>query len=500
MSKGRFLTSTIALAGSAAGAWALTHNFLAPAIAAAAVGLVLHAKYSGGDSTDRQFGDTVRGTRVDDKAKRKKRGRADQISIGGIPIPRQAEPQHTLLVGSQGTGKSVICTSIMDTIRARGQRAVVYDGTGEFVAHYYRPDRDIILSPIDTRSAVWSPWAEGRDSFTYDNLATALIPDSTGENQFWMVAARAIFQAALEAAPDLRTLHELIFGDQEFLLAALQAAGLAGLAGPENMLASSRATCATYIKPLAYLPPPGDKPFSIRDWVRDESRDSWLFVPSRESVRIAIRPLMSLWFGIAIQAVMTLPPDRDRRLWLILDELPYLQNLPSLDGALSGGRKYGLSAVLGTQGIAQLRKVYGRDAATAILSYPATRVTLKVGDSETAQYLSDSLGQRHTIRKVSSESQNPGGGGSSSSEQHAIEHAVLPSEIMGLPDMVGYLRVSGDPVIKKIRLTRRDRAVLAEPYQDRPLCTPPPAANPAALTRAPATPGLDVDGPDLPDL
>ena len=166
MSKGRFLTSTIALAGSAAGAWALTHNFLAPAIAAAAVGLVLHAKYSGGDSTDRQFGDTVRGTRVDDKAKRKKRGRADQISIGGIPIPRQAEPQHTLLVGSQGTGKSVICTSIMDTIRARGQRAVVYDGTGEFVAHYYRPDRDIILSlcrifPLKPRSTVFHGWGHG---------------------------------------------------------------------------------------------------------------------------------------------------------------------------------------------------------------------------------------------------------------------------------------------------------------------------------------------------
>jgi type IV secretory pathway TraG/TraD family ATPase VirD4 len=504
----KLLTSAAGLVSAAAvGYWA-THNVLGPAVATAAVGLFLHAKSSGG-RPKAQFGETVRGTQVDSKAKRK-RPPDDQIGIGGIPIPRQSEPQHMLLVGSQGTGKSVICTAVMDTIRARGQRAVVYDGTGEFVEHYYRAGQDVILSPIDARSALWSPWAEGRDDFTYDSLATALIPDSTGENQFWVLAARAIFQAALASTTNLSDLHKLIFWeDQEFLLAVLQAAGIVGLAGPEAMLASSRGTCATYIKPLSYLPPPGNQPFSIRQWVRDES-DSWLFILSREDARMPIRPLMSLWIGVAIQAAMTLPPNRERRLWLILDELPYLQNLPALDVALSGGRKYGLSAILGTQSIAQMRKIYGHDASAAILSYPATRVTLKVGDHETAEFLSKSLGDRHTIRKVASESQNPGGGGQSTSEQHAIEAAVLPSEIMGLPDMVGYLRISGDPVIKKIRLTRRERPALAEPYQDRPLSVPPPIpqgappASLAGLTRAAIpgldAPGADLDGPDLPDL
>ena len=507
----RILNSAIGLTSAAAiGYWA-TGNALGPAVAAAAMGLVLHAKYSGGAPKE-QFGDTVRGTQVDTKTKRKGRAPADQISIGGIPIPREAEPQHLLLVGSPGTGKTVVCESVMDVVRARGQRAVVYDSTGEFVSHYYRPAQDVILSPVDARSALWSPWAEGTTPFAYENLAQALIPDGQGENQFWAQAARAIMRAALASTTDLAALIDLIFAqDQEVLLMCLQAQGLAGLAGPPQMLASSRGEAATYVQPLSYLPAPGPAPFSIRDWVKDESKDSWLFITSRADVHKSIRPLISMWLGLAVQSAMSLPPNRERRTWMILDELPTLQKLPSLDVALAGGRKYGIAAVLGVQTIAQTRDTYGRDAASAILSHPSTRLTLRVGDSETATYLSDSLGQRHTIRKVTSESQNTGGGGSSTSEQHAIEHAVLPSEILSLPNLVGYLRIPNDAVIKKVKLPPRDRQTLAEPYQDRPLHTPPPVpqapspANPAGLARAPSSPGLDasgsdLDGPDLPDL
>ncbi len=508
----KVLNSVIGLTSAAAvGYWA-THNVLGPAVAAAAMGLVLHAKYSGSDTKEKQFGDTVRGTQVDSKTKRGRRTPDDQTNIGGIAIPRDSEAQHLLLVGSPGTGKTVVCEAVMDVIRARKQRAVVYDSTGEFVSHYYRPGQDIILSPVDSRSALWSPWAEGRDSFAYENLAQALIPDGQGENQFWAQAARAILRAALAATTDLAGLIDLIFAqDQEVLLMALKAQGLAGLAGPPQMLASSRGECATYVQPLSYLPPPGPAPFSIRDWVKDESKDSWLFITSRADVHKSIRPLISMWIGLAVQAAMSLSPNRERRIWFILDELPTLQKLPSLDLLLAGARKFGACAVLGVQTIAQVRDTHGRDAAAAILSHPSTRLTLRVGDSETATYLSDSLGQRHTVRKVSSESQNSGGGGSSTSEQHSIEAAILPSEILALPNLVGYLRIPNDPVVKKVKLTPCDRATLAEPYQDRALSSPPPVpqapslADAAGLTRTSASPGLDapgagLDGPDLPDL
>lgn len=511
----KVLNSAIGLVGAAAvGYWA-TGNVLGPAVATAAMGLVLHAKYSGSGSKDAQFGDTVRGTQVDSKTKRKQRAHADQITIGGIAIPRDCEPQHFLAVGGTGTGKTVAGEAILDVARARGDRAVVYDPTGVLVSHYYREGKDVILSPIDSRSVLWTPWSEGKTAYAYENIAKALVPDALGENQFWSQAGRAIFRAALTSTTNLPALIDLVFGeDQDFLLSVLQSLRIVGLAGPENMLASSRGTCATYIQPLSYLPPVDDKePFSIRKWVRDESCDSWLFIPAREDVIGAIRPLISMWLGIAVQSSMSLPQSHTRRLWFILDELPTLQKLPSLDTVLAGGRKYGITCLLGIQAIAQLREVYGHDGAAALLSHPSTRLTLRVNDFETAEYLSKSLGDRHTVRKVSSESQNSGGGGQSTSEQHAIESAVLASEIMALPNLTGYLRVPNDPVIKKIKLIRRAREALAELYQDReldlsssplvPQAPPPPDL--AGLTRAADSPGLDapgqdLDGPDLPDL
>ena len=498
----RGIKGVLAVSGAAAVSWHFSGGSpLVTAVAAAMAGLVV---ISGpGKKNDADFGTVARGTEVATAKKRRGRSSSNQIQIGGIPIPPDAEPQHLLLTGAPGTGKSVACEGVVDVARARGQRAVVYDSTGEFVAHYYRPDRDVILSPIDQRSALWSPWGEGRDAFAYENLAQALVPDGTGDNQFWAQAARAILRAVLAATNDLPSLIDLIFAqDQEVLLACLQAQGLAGLAGPQQMLASSRGEAATYVQPLAYLPPPGASPFSIRDWIRDEHKDSWLFITSRADVHKSIRPLISMWLGLATQAIMSLPASRTRRIWTILDELPTLQRLPSLDVALAGGRKYGIAAVLGVQSIAQIRDTYGRDAAAAILSHPSTRLTLRVGDSETADYLSKSLGDRHTIRKVSSEGKD---GSKSESEQHSIEAAVLPSEILALPNLVGYLRVPNDPVIKKIKLTPRDRAQIAAPYQDRSLSKPPPVpssppSGPSGVLDKSFLASLTTDSPDLPGL
>ncbi|MHB1565147.1 MAG: type IV secretion system DNA-binding domain-containing protein [Acidiferrobacter sp.] len=491
----RWIKGGLAVSGTAlVAAFISNGSILATSVCVAMCGVVMFAQWSGSPSPDKKrYGETIRGTQVSDKKKRGFKPASDQITIGGIPIDRDVEPQHFLLTGAPGTGKTVVAEAVLDAIRERGQRCVCYDSTGEFVAHYYRPDHDAILSPIDSRSALWSPWAEGTDAYAYENVAAALIPDGTGENQFWAQAARAIFRAVLASTTDLASLIDRIFAaDQELLLACLQAQGLAGLAGPAQMLASSRGECATYVQPLSYLPNPGNNPFSIRDWIKKDSGDSWLFVSSRADSHRSIRPLISMWIGLAVQSAMSLPPSRDRRLWFILDELPTLQKLPSLDLLLAGGRKYGAAALLGVQTVAQVRDGYGRDAASAILSHPSTRLSLRVGDHETADHLSKSIGDRHTIRKVASESTS---GGSSTGEQHAIEASVLPSEILSLPNLVGYLRVANDPIIKKIRLQPVDRKQIAAPYEDRALGTPPPVPASPLLPGAQSVPTRTMDAP-----
>jgi type IV conjugative transfer system coupling protein TraD len=489
----------MAVPSAAAAGWAVSGSPLVTAVSAAMAGLVM---ISGPGKKSTDFGTVARGTEVSTK-KRRGRSSSNQIQIGGIPIARDVEVQHIIGVGAPGTGKTVVIEGGLDVVRARGQRAVVFDPTGEFVSHFYRPDRDVILSPIDERSALWSPWAEGTDPYSLLNLATAFIPESNPD-KFWGEAGRAILQSVLEQTKDMAAFSDTLFKmELGELYDSIVASGYGGYIGPPNQFASARSVACVYCRPLTYLPPLTAKPFSIREWIRDEHKDSWLFVSSRADVHESIRPLISMWLGIAVQSCMSLSASRDRRLWFILDELPTLQKLPSLELLLAGARKYGAAAILGVQSIAQIRDVYGREAAAALLSHPSTRLTLRVGGSETAEYLSKNLGDRHTIRKVTSESKD---GSKSESEQHSIEAAVLPSEILALPNLIGYLRVPDDPVIKKIQLRPRDRVQIAEPYQDRPLSKPPavpvtPPSGPAGVLDksflASLTPPHD---PDLPGL
>lgn len=61
------------------------------------------------------------------------------------------------MIGTTGSGKTTALRQLLDGIEAWGEAALVYDTSGEFIAHYYRPERgDIILNPVDARCAYMS--------------------------------------------------------------------------------------------------------------------------------------------------------------------------------------------------------------------------------------------------------------------------------------------------------------------------------------------------------
>src|SRR3546814_1190463 len=74
-------------------------------------------------------------------------------------------------------------------IRAEGKRAIVYDTAGTFVETFYRPGKDILLNPLDERTAIWSPWVDVPNDYHYDQIAESTIPDKHGD-PFWSKAAR----------------------------------------------------------------------------------------------------------------------------------------------------------------------------------------------------------------------------------------------------------------------------------------------------------------------
>src|SRR5439155_8182440 len=85
----------------------------------------------------------------------------DGVVIGDMPTPRRQEPQHFLISGQPGTGKSTAIRSILRQIERRGELAVVLDPECEYVPEFYHPERgDLILNPLDLRCPSWSPWWE----------------------------------------------------------------------------------------------------------------------------------------------------------------------------------------------------------------------------------------------------------------------------------------------------------------------------------------------------
>jgi type IV secretory pathway TraG/TraD family ATPase VirD4 len=95
---------------------------------------------------------------------------------------------------------------------------------------------------------------------------------------------------------------------------------------------------------------------------RKHQKGGWLFITARPDQRETLRPLISMWMDIAINALMVLPENQKRRLWFVVDELAALQKLPRLQMGLAEGRKYGGCFLVGFQSKPQLEDIYGRNA------------------------------------------------------------------------------------------------------------------------------------------
>lgn len=320
--------------------------------------------------------------------------RKGSLHIGGVTMPHAYEPEHIVLCGAPGTGKTNIITTMLEGIRRDGKRAIVYDTAGSFVEKFYRPGKDILLNPLDERTDCWSPWVDVPRDYHYDQIAQSTIPDKAGD-PFWARAARGTLVGVLKKLARQR--HTLV----SILLDRLVRSGLKELAAfaegteaaafismeGDRTSAGIQAELATVMRSFAYLDDTTNG-FSIRAWVENETDDSWLFITVKADQLPSLRPLITVWIDIAIGAIMSLPPDPERRLYCIIDELPTLQRLPSLSDFLARARKYGGCGILGFQSYPQLEATYGIQDAAAITGYCSTWIALRANDTPTAKHVS----------------------------------------------------------------------------------------------------------------
>ena len=333
-------------------------------------------------------------------------------------------------------------------------------------------------------------------------MAAALIPQQKDTvDPFWVTAARQLFSNGAgvlrqKGVKDNRVLVDhLLKTDLTALAEAMEGTVAQSIVDPDNpkTALSVRAMLTANLSALEFLPDTG-KPFSIREWISDEERDGFLFLTSRGDQHASLRGLISTWLEIAVNAMLTLAQDDGRRIWVILDELPTLHQVPSLQPGLAESRQFGGCFVLGVQVASALRDLYGRNGAETISGLCGTRVVLAAPDRDTAQWSADSLG-RSEIEEVSegfSYGANTIRDGVSLTPRRELRALALPSEIMRLENLSGYLKFPGPFPVASIRLRYVSRPKAAERFVAR-------EGDGGGDDASTAKPGAE-DGMAIPDL
>ena len=418
--------------------------------------------------------------------------------IAGIPYPARTETQHTIVSGTTGSGKTVLISDLVAQIRARGERCVIYDKMGSYTAAFFDPARDVLMNPLDARAPRWSPFLEARNPRDFDMMAAALIPQQKDTvDPFWVTAARQLFSNGAgvfwkKGVTENKVLVDhLLKTDLTALAEAMEGTVAQSIVDPDNpkTALSVRAMLTANLSALEFLPDTG-KPFSIRDWISDEERGGFLFLTSRGDQHASLRGLISTWLEIAVNAMLTLAQDDGRRIWVILDELPTLHQVPSLQPGLAESRQFGGCFVLGVQVASALRDLYGRNGAETISGLCGTRVVLAAPDRDTAQWSADSLG-RSEVEEVAegySYGANTIRDGVSLTPRRELRALALPSEIMRLPNLHGYLKFPGPLPVASIRLKHVNRPASAERFEPRAAGTvEADASSDASAEAAPAS-------------
>lgn len=436
--------------------------------------------------TENQF---IRGSQLTDaylvKQKIKRNRMHSDITLDGFPLIKGSEVQHMLVHGTVGKGKSQLIMKIMDALRARGDRVIVYDKGCTFTESYLNESIDRVLNPFDTRCANWDLWSEAPSDPMLENMAESLIPMQGENDPFWVNAARTVFSATaarMRHDPDRsldKLLRLLVTGEFEELEPYLKGTAAATLVSNkiEKTAISIRAVITTYLKSMQSLEGLNKEAapaFSIRDYILNPEEKGWLFISSNGEQHKALKPLISMWIAMASMTLLSLPEDANRRIWFICDELPSLHKLPMLGETIAEVRKFGGCFLLGMQSFAQLEKVYGRSGAAEIFDLLNTRAFFASPSSQMAQLVSKELGDEEVddTRENYSYGANSIRDGISLGKNRTTRPIVTYPEIMNLDALTCYLRLPGDYPITKLTLMHEKRHQQAIGFIQRPLSLP----------------------------
>jgi type IV secretory pathway TraG/TraD family ATPase VirD4 len=406
---------------------------------------------------------------------RRKKSKSELLTLAGVAIPPGDESKHFKLIGSTGTGKTTAIRELLGSAIARGDRAVFADPDAGYLDHFYDRYRgDIILNPFESQSVKWDLFAEIESSFDVDQLASGLIPNCDDPSaQEWRGYARTFLAAVIRRCHFSGTSNAaslwrlLMIASADELRPIVAGTPAQPFLEPDNarMFGSIRSVAGSAMAAFEYIQNQRATLFSVREWVRNRTYPSMLFIPYRANQIAALRSMIATWMHLAIFEAMSRPQGHDQRLWFVVDELDALGAIDGLKDALARLRKFGGRCVLGFQAIAQVSSTYGQGEAQTIIENCGNTLILRCSSSEnggTSQFASRLIGEREVLRRQISRGTDRDSAffsrgarqSRSVTDQHVTETAVMASELEQLPDLRGYLKTASSATWWRVNLTR----------------------------------------------
>ncbi|HEM6962652.1 TPA: type IV conjugative transfer system coupling protein TraD [Legionella pneumophila] len=414
------------------------------------------------------------------------RGISDIKLLQLIPMPKHSEKQGILFHGSTGAGKTQAMMMLLEDIRKSGEPAIIYDKECTIKPYFFDERIDVELNPVSELCANWNMWRECANPLEFGSFSSYLIPKSVqGSDPFWVDSARTIFTSM---AWKIRDYPEK---DPVFLLQLLLTTSLEEIRGilrgteSENLVSkeiektaiSIKSVLATYTKALRFLEgidKRGKAEFSIKEWIQSTSNPKtynkgWLFITSRSKYHKEIKPLISLWLGLAMQGMQSLAANNKGRIWLVMDELASLHRLETISDTLADIRKFGGCVAIGIQSVAQLDFLYGTHEASAIADLLNTSVYFRSPKSKVAKWVSNDLGEQIINEMKESQSYGPDSirDGNTVGSQRSKRNTVEAGDIMTLDDLECYVRLVGNHPITRLKNPYIERREVCEPLIER---------------------------------
>ena len=414
------------------------------------------------------------------------RGVSNLMLLSIIPLPAMSEFQGFFFHGSTGSGKTQAMMRLLDEIRRLGEPAIVYDKECTIKPFFYNSDIDVELNPVSELCANWDLWSECDNPMEFGSLAAYLIPKAVqGGDPFWVDSARTILTSMawkIRGSDDknaIKLLQLLLTTTLDEMRGILKGTESENLVSKEieKTAISIKSVLATYTKALRFLEglDKNDKPkFSIKNWIQqavdsDATQKGWLFITSRSKYHKEIKPLISLWLGLAMQGIQSLKPNSKKRIWLVMDELASLHRLEMFSDTLADIRKFGGCVAIGIQSISQLEFLYGNHEAHAIADLLNTSVYFRSPKNRVAKWVSEDLGEQVIDEVRESQSYGPDSirDGNTIATQRIVRKAVDAGTIMTLEDLECFVRVIGDHPVARIKNAYIERKAHIEPLIER---------------------------------